>query len=178
MIALKFLIVNRAWELSPGGWGLVIYIGVLFALDGTMILGSFFLRLKTAYLLLLMAVLLIGTELLVPASSQWGPIKLANPMDILNPWLILPGGVPEIKLWSNYPGLPGLELVIFGIAFGHWLVEDEQRAYRRTLLLGETFMLAFVVLRSLDGFGNIRTRMGATRRKRGGCGSGWKPSAR
>jgi uncharacterized membrane protein len=162
LIALKFLIVNRAWELSPGGWGLDIYIGVLFALGGTMILGSFFLRLKAANLLVITAVLFIGMELLVPAASQWEPIKLANPMDLLNPLLLLPGGIPEIKLWSNYPVLPWLELVIFGIAFGHWLVEDEQRAYRGALLLGGVFLLAFVVLRTLNGFGNIRPRMGNT----------------
>ena len=40
LIALQFLIVNRAWELSPGGWGLDYYIGVLSALGITMMLGS------------------------------------------------------------------------------------------------------------------------------------------
>ena len=162
LIALKFLLVNRAWELSPGGWGIDIYIGVLFALGGTMILGSFFLRLKTAYLLIITAVLFVGMQLLVPAPSQWGPITLANPMDLLKPLLIIPGGAPEINLWSNYPVLPWLELVIFGIAFGQWLVEDEQRAYRRALPLGGAFLLVFVLLRALDGFGNTRPRMGNT----------------
>jgi uncharacterized membrane protein len=162
LIALKFVVVNRAWELSPGGWGISIYIGVLFALGATMILGSLFLRLKTPYLLILAAALFVGTELLVPAASQWGPIKLTNPMDLLNPLLIMAGGIPKIGLWSNYPPLPWLELVILGFAFGHWLVECEQRAYRRALLLGAAFLLAFGVLRTLDGFGNIRPRMGNT----------------
>ena len=48
LIALQFLIVNRAWELSPGGWGISLYVGVLFALGGTMILGSLLLRLQPA----------------------------------------------------------------------------------------------------------------------------------
>jgi uncharacterized membrane protein len=73
-----------------------------------------------------------------------------------------PGGIAEINLWSNYPVLPWLELVIFGLAFGRWLVEGEQRAYRRALVLGGVFLLAFVALRDLDGFGNIRPRMGNT----------------
>ena len=162
LIALKFLLVNRAWELSSGGWGLSVYVGVLFALGGTMMLGSFFLRLKASYLLILTVVLFVGMELLVPAPGQWGPIKLTNPFDLLNPLLWEPGGVPEINLWSNYPVLPWLELVIFGLAFGHWLAESEQRAYRRALILGGVFLLAFVVLRALDGFGNIRPRMGNT----------------
>ncbi len=162
LIALKFLLINRAWELSPGGWGLQIYVGVLFALGGTMILGSFFLRLKTSYLLMLTAVLFVGTELLVPASSQWGTLRLSNPIDLLAPLLLYPGGFPEIGLWSNYPVLPWLELVIFGIAFGRWLADDTPQAYRRALQLGGMFLLAFVVLRALDGFGNIRPRMGNT----------------
>jgi uncharacterized membrane protein len=37
LVALQLLIVNRAWEMSPGGWGINIYIGVLVALGGTMI---------------------------------------------------------------------------------------------------------------------------------------------
>lgn len=160
LIALKFLLVNRAWELSPGGWGLSIYIGVLFALGGTLILGSFFLRLKTTYLLILTVLLFVGAELLVPA--RWGDMPLANLFDLLAPLLIYPGGMSEIGLWSNYPILPWLELVIFGIAFGHWLAADAPQAYRRALWLGGMFLLAFVVLRALNGFGNIRPRMGST----------------
>ena len=133
---------------------------MLFALGGTLILGSFFLRLKTAYLLILTAVLFIGTELLVPA--RWGDMPLANPIDLLTPLLIYPGGMSAIGLWSNYPMLPWLELVIFGLAFGHWLADDAPQAYRRALRLGGLFLLAFVVLRALDGFGNIRPRMGST----------------
>jgi uncharacterized membrane protein len=160
LIALKFLLINRAWELSPSGWGPQVYIGVLFALGGTLILGSFFLRLKNDYLLILAAVLFVGTELLLPA--RWGDMPLTNPIDLLAPLLIFPGGMSQIGLWSNYPVLPWLELVIFGIAFGQWLADDAPQAYRRALLLGSVFLLAFVVLRALNGFGNIRPGMGGT----------------
>ena len=162
LIALQFLIINRAWELSPGGWAPSIYIGVLFALGGTLMLGSLFLRLRTSYLLILTAILFVGMEFLVPAPNQWGPITFANPVDLLNPLLWKPGGITEINLWSNYPVLPWLELVIFGLAFGRWLIADAPQVYRRALLLGAMFLLAFVVLRALDGFGNIRPRPGNT----------------
>ena len=160
LIALKFLLINRAWELSPGGWNLQIYIGVLFGLGGTLIIGSFFLRLKTTYLLILTIALFVGTELLVPA--RWGDMPVTSPIDLLNPLLIRPGGMSEVGLWSNYPILPWLELVIFGLAFGQWLAADAPQAYRRALSLGCAFLLAFVVLRALDGFGNIRSRTGNT----------------
>ena len=160
LIALKFLIVNRAWELSPGGWGISIYVGVLFALGGSMILGSLLLRLRPAYLLGLSAALFVGTELLVPDLSAWGPIKLANPLDVVNPFWIYPGGIPAISLWSNYPILPWLKLVTFGMLFGHWVAIDPRKAFRRAFQLGGAFLVAFVVIRYLDGFGNIRPRLG------------------
>jgi uncharacterized membrane protein len=72
-MVLQLLVINRAWELSPGGWGIQIYIGVLFALGGTMILGSLLWWVDPIYLLAIAVVLLIGTELLVPNPGQWGP---------------------------------------------------------------------------------------------------------
>jgi len=40
LIAIKLLIVDRAWDLAPGGWGIQIHLGVLFALGAGMLLGS------------------------------------------------------------------------------------------------------------------------------------------
>ena len=74
-------------------------------------------------------------------------------MDYLNPILIYPGG--NASLWSNYPILPWLELVVFGILFGHWLKRDQVQAYSGAIKIGLGLLLAFVVVRFLDGFGNI-----------------------
>jgi len=155
LIALQLLVVNHAWELSPGGWKLETYIGVLFALGGTMILGSLLLRLKPQALLALTVVLVLGAELLTPNPKQWNqmfslPIRL----------LLVPGG--DLALWVNYSVLPWLELVTFGMLFGHWLLNDSRKAFSRALQLGGAFLLAFLVIRYLDGFGNIRSRMGNT----------------
>ncbi|MCK4315343.1 MAG: DUF1624 domain-containing protein [Anaerolineae bacterium] len=155
LIALQLLVVNRAWELSPGGWGLEIYIGVLFALGGTMMLGSLLLWLKPKVLLALTVVLVLGAELLTPDPSLWKQV-----FQPLNRLLLIPGG--NLELWVNYPALPWLELVTFGILFGHWLVDDPRKAFKRALGFGASFLLAFLVLRYLDGFGNIRPRGGDT----------------
>jgi len=161
IIALKLLVVNRIWELSPDGWGIQTYIGVLFALGANMILGSFLLRLKPGYLLGMSAVLLVGMEFLVPDPSSWGPGRSA--LELI---LLVPGGINApaggAALWSNYPVLPWSELVIFGIAFGGWLARDPLKAYSRAWKFGLSFLLVFVVVRYLDGFGNIRPRMGDT----------------
>jgi uncharacterized membrane protein len=161
LIALQLLLVNRAWELSPGGWGIQIYIGVLFALGGTMILGSLLLWLKPGYLLGLSLILAVGGELLVPDPSAWGPGMSAPTLVLL-----VPGGIVSPNggalLWSNYPVLPWLKLVILGMALGRWLARDPRQAFSWAWKLGGAFLAAFVVVRALDGFGNVRPRMGNT----------------
>ncbi|MFQ5575821.1 MAG: DUF1624 domain-containing protein [Anaerolineae bacterium] len=153
LIALQLLVVNRAWELSPSGWALETYVGVLFALGGTMILGSLILWLNPKYLLALAAALFLGTEFLTPNPGRWN-----DAFSTLQHLLLVPGG--SFELWVNYPVLPWLEVVTFGMVFGHWLAADSRQAFKRGFWLGAAFLLAFVVLRALDGFGNIRPREG------------------
>jgi uncharacterized membrane protein len=155
LIALQLLVVNRAWELSPGGWVLKVYIGVLFALGSAMILGSLLLWLKPKVLLALTAVLVLGTELLTPDPRVWN--QMFSPFKRL---LLIPGG--DLELWVNYPALPWLALVSLGMVFGHWLVDDPRRAFERALKFGAASILVFLALRYLDGFGNIRPRRGNT----------------
>jgi len=152
LIALQLLVINRAWGLYGGGWG---YIGVLCALGGTMIVSSTLLWLRPKYLLVLTAVLVLSTELLTPNPSQWN-----QAFPVLGRLLLIPGGYPGG--WVNYPVLPWLELVTLGVAFGKWLVGDPRKAFERALKLGGAFLLGFLVLRALDGFGNIRPRAGNT----------------
>ncbi|NHZ72769.1 MAG: DUF1624 domain-containing protein [Aquificales bacterium] len=153
LIALQLLIVNRAWELSPSGWALDIYIGVLFALGATMIVGSFLLWLPANWLLVVSVGLVLGTAVFFPDPAQW-----TQPQTILARLLFIPGG--DLSVWVNYPVIPWLGLVTFGMAFAHWLHDDTRQAYRRAWQLGLLFLLAFVSLRLLNDFGNLRPRDG------------------
>ncbi len=159
LIAIQLLVVNRIWPLAADSWP-NIYIGVLIALGGTMILGSLLLWLKPSYLVVLALVLFIGTELLVPEPGLWGKFQISYLLDYLNPILIYPGG--DGNFWSNYPLLPWLELVVFGILFGRWLIHDRQQAYRGAMIIGLSSLAGFTVIRYLDGFGNILPREGDT----------------
>ena len=156
LMALQLLVVNRAWEATPGGWNLNIYIGVLFALGLTMVIASFLLRLNPGYLVAIIIVLLIGTELLVPNPSEWGT---AYPV-FQHLFLFAGGDAPTY--WVNYPALAWLELVVFGLLFGRWLAQEPKMAYRRALYLGAASLMAFVLLRAMDGFGNLRPSLGDT----------------
>jgi uncharacterized membrane protein len=154
LVATQLLVVNRAWELSPQGWGLRIYIGVLCALGGTMILSSLLVWLKPAYLLGLTLALFVGMELTHPGLGMWRDVS-HDPISVI---LLRPGG--DSSLWAYYPVLPWLELVTFGMVFGHWVADDPQKAFSRAWKLGLAFLGAFVLLRIPDGFGNVRPRMG------------------
>lgn len=153
LIALQFLIVNRIWKMASPPFP-DTYVGVLVALGGTMILGSLFLRFKPVHLAMLSLVLFLGMELTHPDPSQWGRI-FDMPLGLIFGYSGGSGG-----LWVNFPILPWLELVPFGMLFGHWLCNDRRGAVRRGLILGVAFLLLFVPLRVADGFGNIRPRMG------------------
>ncbi len=156
LIALQLLVVNMAWELSPGGWGPDVYVGVLFALGGTMILSSLLLWLEPRYLFLISGLLLIGLELAHPDPSAWNQIELS----VVQRLLVHPGG--DIGLWSNYPILAWLEVAVFGLAYGRLLARDPKLTYRRGALLGTGFLALFVFVRAANGFGNIRPQPGAS----------------
>jgi uncharacterized membrane protein len=156
LVAMQFLIANFAWEKSPGGWVVETYVGVLFALGGGMILGGSVLQwLRPRYLLALTGVLLIGTELLIPEPAAWN-----RSFPLLQRLLLVPGG--GVDLWVAYPVVPWMGLATFGMAFGHWLVDDVTVAFDRAVKLGATLIVAFFALRALDGFGNVRPRAADT----------------
>jgi uncharacterized membrane protein len=156
LMALQLLLVNRAWEMSLSGWGLNVYIGVLFALGGTMILASLLLKLEKRILVGLTMILFLGMELIHPTPSLWGQLN-NDPANLI---LARPGG--NNTLWSNYPILPWMELVVFGMVFGKMLLDDEKKAFHRSLSMGVLFLLAFIGIRSIGGFGNIRPRLGSS----------------
>jgi uncharacterized membrane protein len=155
LILLQLSLINFFWRLGPFGFP-SIYIGVLIALGGGMILCSFLLKLKSPALLLFALIFFIGTELLHPDPSLWNMLE-NDPYNLI---LLRSGGTAIF--WSNYPILPWIELILFGMAFGQWFRMDQTVAYRRAAFLGLAFLVAFFILRTLNGFGNIRPRPGDT----------------
>ena len=149
LIALQLLVVNRAWELSPGGWVPSLYVGVLFALGGSMILGSLLLWLQPEVLLGMTGVLVLAVELFFV-----NPGYFSQSFSVPARLLLIPGGTRE--LWANYPVLPWLGLTVFGLACGHWLLTDRRLAYDRAIKLAGLFLATFFALRFLNGFGNVR----------------------
>jgi uncharacterized membrane protein len=127
LIVLQFTVVNYAWKLGPQVFP-ETYIGVLIALGGTMMLASLLLQLEPGWWMVLAAVAFLGTESLHPGPEQWG---LANPLGLLS---LYSGG--NLTLWSNYPILPWLELVLFGLFFGSRMAKNPSQTLRLAPGLG------------------------------------------
>jgi len=153
LIVLQFSLVNLAWNLGPQTFP-DVYMGVLAALGGGMILGSLFVRLGPLSLAIVGMVLLVGVEFSHPDPSQWGLI-FDQPLGLVFGYS---GG--DAAFWSNYPILPWLELVIFGMAFGKWMLVDREKAFRWAMFIGVAALVGFYLLRVFDGYGNIRPRSG------------------
>lgn len=157
LILLQLLIENPSWIWGVGGPFTVldvpIYFGVLYGLGGSMIFGALLVRVGPRVLLGLSVVLLTGTEILIrlfaPALWQFMPYTQL---------LLLPGATETVSVL--YPILPWLGVATFGMAFGYWFGQDAALAYRRALYVGLGFLVVFVPLRALNGFGNIRAQVG------------------
>lgn len=158
LILLQLFVENPAWIWGTGGpltvLDMPIYIGVLYGLGGAMILGALLVWADTRILLGISVGLLVGTELvirfLVPEVLRFTPFITL---------LLLPGGTPQFSVL--YPILPWLGVTLFGMGFGRWFGENPERAYRRALYFGLAFLVVFVPLRALNGFGNIRAQVGS-----------------
>lgn len=156
LILFQFFLENNAWVLgpvytfNPPGSGDVVWIhfGVLASLGATMIIGTLFLRLKTSTLIGLSAIIIIGAQFLIPdpghASQLYSPLLRI---------LYLPGRTGIFQVF--YPILPWLGIVLFGLVFGKWLLQDKFQAYQWSPILGGAFLIGFFAFRLIGGFGNI-----------------------
>jgi len=149
LVAVQMVLVNRAWELSPSGWVVKWYFGVLFALGGGLLLTSPLAGLKPWVHSLLALAALLACAWLGPRPADW-----QHYLPVWKRFALVPGG--DQNLWVSFPVLSWLAPLAFGLAFAGWLQADSGRAMRRALVLGVLFLAAFAGLRLADGFFNIR----------------------
>ncbi len=151
LIAFQLFVENPAWLLgpatgaAPGVVGPVkIYLGVLYALGMSMIIGSFFLRLPAWVLTGGGLTAILFTQLSIP-----GPESAAHLHDPLLRALLIPGqtGILIVK----YPVVPWLGVALLGMALGMVMARDPRRAYRRFLWLGAGALALFTVVRLAGG---------------------------
>jgi uncharacterized membrane protein len=157
LILIQFAVVDPAWMLpswlgqsgQSGNGGLIMYVGVLYALGGAMILGGLLVRLKPSVQAGIGCLAVILTQFLVPPSSQgWGTGSVAARL------LWLPGLSEPV--YVNYPLFPWFGVACLGMAMAGRLLRNEQQIRAVTLWPGLACLVGFFILRGLGGFGNLQ----------------------
>lgn len=150
LIALQFLVENRAWGLAlPEGanYSFALYMGVLYGLGGSMVLGALLLRLSNAWLVPL-GLGLIALSNVFLSDPQAG--DLLNPIRAL---LLTAGSNGDLSVY--YPALPWLGVTLLGVAFARYFLMGnaegvQGQRLRWSAVLGILLIAAFVLLRMLN----------------------------
>jgi len=139
--------VWMSWVFAPGR----VLFQVLYAIGGGLVLMVPLRRLSDRALLGTALVLVFGGEALTGAA-----LALVGGTPTLPVALLLTGG-DFGRLIVAYPLLPWLAIMLLGWCFGRYLVATgPARAARLLVAAGLAALLLFVVVRGVDGYGNMR----------------------
>jgi uncharacterized membrane protein len=115
-----------------------------------MIVFAFLLRAHSAVIAFLSIGSILATQLLIPGASQAG--ELYSPLIRI---ILIPG---HTGIWQCfYPLVPWLGITGFGIIFGRLMRKKRGKVFRYTLIVGAAFLILFVFVRWIGGYGNFHT---------------------
>jgi uncharacterized membrane protein len=142
------VMVIRGGGVPGGGTGGMIYLGVLFALGGAMVFWAFVRRTPLWLIGLISLASVVATQLVTPGPDHTG--FLYSPLLRM---VVIPGHTNALLVF--YPVVPWLGATGMGLVFGKLLEKDANRAGRVAGWTGLGFLLLFVILRAIGGFGNL-----------------------
>jgi uncharacterized membrane protein len=144
LIVLELAIVNPSWDLDLFGF---TFLQVIWAIGVGMIVLAALIQGPRWLPLAFGLVVVLGHNLLDPVV----PADLGSAASL---WTLLHDPGPTFGgLYSAYPLLPWLGVIALGYGLAPWLV-GERRIERRIVLAGSLMILAFVVLRLGNHYGN------------------------
>ena len=168
LVALEWTVINFAWsfDLTPA----LVFLQVIWAIGLSMIALALLIHLPRAWLLALGMIIVLGHNLLDPLTftpdrpgyTAWTILHDRGLLDL--PW----GGTAR----TSYPLLPWIGVIALGYGIGPWFDADvaPDTRRRRLILLGGTALALFVLLRSINHYGEplpwvsgedaLRTAMG------------------
>jgi len=148
LVLLDCLVISPVWRLE---WG-TAYLATLWAIGIAMMALSALVCLPSRLVLVTGALIIIGHNLLDPlhrsALGDFAPL-----------WTILhePGALASgIHVRVVYPVLPWIGIMAFGYGLGALFLEPAARRDRRLVLIGGAAILAFLVLRGTNFYGDPR----------------------
>jgi len=152
LILLELTVVNFAWTFSFSPQ--MLYLQVIWAIGLSMVALSALLWLPWRALLAFALVVIVGHNLLngiefVPGDAGYIPWAVLHDRSVIELW----GG---LKARTSYPVLPWIGVIALGYAAGQLYREDRTPASRQRVLgvVGMGSLLSFLVLRSLNGYGD------------------------
>ena len=152
LILLELTIVGFAWTFA---WPpTTLFLQVIWAIGWSMIALAALVHLPRAWIAAIGGVIVVGHNLLDPVAIADG-----QPGHVL--WAILHDR-GYIDLWegvrarTSYPVLPWIGVIALGYAIGPWFAADVPAAVRtrRLRLCGMAALVAFAVIRGLNGYGD------------------------
>ena len=142
------VMVIRGGGVPGGGTDGMIYLGVLFALGGTMVFWAFMRRAPFFFIGLISLAAILVTQIVMPGSNH-----ATIPYPTLLRLLVIPG---HTNIWEVfYPVVPWMGVTGLGLLFGKLLQRDAQRAGRVAIWTSLGFLILFVIIRTTGGFGNL-----------------------
>lgn len=152
LVVLELLVVNFAWTLQfPPS---VVYLQVIWAIGISMIALAGLLWLPRGALAVLALAVIAGHNLLDGIRVQ-GDGALAVLWKVLHQrdWITVTDG---LRLRTSYPVLPWIGVIALGWVIGPWFARggDALLRQRRLGLAGAGALLAFVLLRAINAYGD------------------------
>ncbi len=152
LVVLELLVVNFAWTLQfPPS---VVYLQVIWAIGISMIALAGLLWLPRGALAVLALAVIAGHNLLDGIRVQ-GDGALAVLWNVLHQrdWITVTDG---LRLRTSYPVLPWIGVIALGWVIGPWFARggDALLRQRRLWMAGAGALLAFVLLRAINAYGD------------------------
>ncbi len=154
-LTLEDFFWNWGFLVRPEGPQWFVFSTIIATLGASMILGSFLIKLRSLWLLILSVVCVVSTTLLLPIGTPLKEIAgmLSIPKILLFvPWdFMTPAGLAIM----TYPLIPWLGITLAGMALGHFLLDHGEKVLQKIHLVGLALLIAFVAVRFTGVIGNI-----------------------
>ncbi|KEZ21344.1 hypothetical protein CP98_00021 [Sphingobium yanoikuyae] len=149
LIALELTLVSFGWNftLTPP----TIFLQVIWAIGLSMLALAALIHLPRLVLVIFAVTIMLGHNLLDPIAfaagepghALWAVLHDRGFIDL--PW--------DMRIRTSYPLLPWIGVIAIGYAIGPWFAIDRARRQRRLLLAGGTMLALFLILRTVNLYG-------------------------
>jgi uncharacterized membrane protein len=160
LIALEVVVISTAWTFAPtgvAGFGDRIYVAlqVIWAIGASMVILAVAQFLGRRACLAIGAAVLLGHNLLDPFWPAASTTGSTGPL-----WVVLHARqvyeTELLRIFFSYPLLPWIGVMFAGFGAAGLFELPEETRNRRLLLLGIAMVVAFVLVRALNAYGDPR----------------------